>query len=79
MVHMRDDTPCRRGLPVGVYPIPSHSGTHTSQDGLKRVHLGLHLDLFHGLQKWFSMFYSWLELRRSGTRLGPSGDPLAPV
>ena len=38
VIHMRDYTPCRRGLPVGVYPIPSHSGTHTSQDGLKRVH-----------------------------------------
>ena len=43
--------------------------------GLQRVHLGP-IWPFHGFQKWFSMFYSWLELRRSGTRYGTLWRPL---
>ena len=39
VVHMRDATPCTRGLPVGVYLISSHSGP-IPQDGLKGSILG---------------------------------------
>ena len=68
---MRGDTPCRRGLPVGVYPYHLIVEPIPLRGGLKRVHLGPILDLFYGLQKWFSMFYSWLELRG----LVPDWDP----